>query len=88
MSSRIVVLDTETTGLEVDEGHNVIEIGCVELDRRRLTGNHYHQYIRPDREVDAEAMAVHGISNEFLAGSPALPRSPIAFSSSSAEPSW
>lgn len=70
MSSRIVVLDTETTGLEVDEGHNVIEIGCVELDRRRLTGNHYHQYIRPDREVDAEAMAVHGISNEFLAGQP------------------
>jgi DNA polymerase-3 subunit epsilon len=70
MSSRIVVLDTETTGLEVDEGHNVIEIGCVELERRRLTGNHYHQYIRPDREVDAEAMSVHGITNEFLADKP------------------
>lgn len=69
-SSRIVVLDTETTGLEVDAGHNVIEIGCVELERRRLTGNHYHQYIRPEREVDAEAMAVHGISNEFLASQP------------------
>lgn len=69
-SSRIVVLDTETTGLEVDAGHNVIEIGCVEMERRRLTGNHYHQYIRPDREVDAEAMAVHGITNEFLAEQP------------------
>ncbi len=70
MSTRQIVLDTETTGLEPDEGHNVIEIGCVEMERRRLTGRTYHQYIRPDREVDAEAMAVHGISNEFLEDKP------------------
>lgn len=72
MSTRQIVMDTETTGLEPDEGHNIIEIGCVELERRRLTGNTYHQYIRPDREVDAEALAVHGISNEFLADKPAF----------------
>ena len=68
--SRIVVLDTETTGLEPDEGHNVIEIGCVEMQKRKLTGRTYHQYIKPDREVDAEAFAVHGISNEYLADKP------------------
>jgi DNA polymerase-3 subunit epsilon len=67
---RQVVLDTETTGLEWSEGHNVIEIGCVELERRRLTGNTYHQYIKPDREIDAEAMAVHGITNEYLQDKP------------------
>lgn len=67
---RQVVLDTETTGLEWAEGHNVIEIGCVELERRRLTGNTYHQYIKPDREIDAEAMAVHGITNEYLQDKP------------------
>lgn len=72
MSSRQIVLDTETTGLEVDEGHNIIEIGCVEMERRKLTGNHYHQYIRPEREVDAEAMDVHGITNEFLADKPSF----------------
>ncbi|SEG00563.1 DNA polymerase III subunit epsilon [Marinobacterium lutimaris] len=72
MSSRQIVLDTETTGLEVDEGHNIIEIGCVEMERRKLTGNHYHQYIRPNREVDAEAMDVHGITNEFLADKPSF----------------
>ncbi|WP_432695394.1 DNA polymerase III subunit epsilon [Marinobacterium sp. YM272] len=72
MSSRQIVLDTETTGLEPGEGHNIIEIGCVEMERRKLTGNHYHQYIRPDREVDAEAMEVHGISNEFLADKPSF----------------
>lgn len=67
---RQVVLDTETTGLEWSEGHNIIEIGCVELERRRLTGNTYHQYIKPDREIDAEAMAVHGITNEYLQDKP------------------
>ncbi|MCW9087967.1 MAG: DNA polymerase III subunit epsilon, partial [Gammaproteobacteria bacterium] len=66
---RQIVLDTETTGLEASE-HNIIEIGCVELVNRRLTGNNYHQYIRPDREVDAGAMEVHGISNEFLSDKP------------------
>ena len=68
--SRLIVLDTETTGLEPSQGHRIIEIGCVELVNRRLTGNNYHQYIQPDREVDEGALQVHGISNEFLADKP------------------
>ena len=68
--SRQIVLDTETTGLEPSQGHRIIEIGCVELINRRLTGNNYHQYIQPDREVDEGALQVHGISNEFLADKP------------------
>ncbi|QJD71191.1 DNA polymerase III subunit epsilon [Marinobacterium sp. LSUCC0821] len=68
--SRQIVLDTETTGLEPDEGHNIIEIGCVEMVARRITGNNYHQYIKPDREVDAEAIEVHGITNQFLEDKP------------------
>ncbi len=67
---RQIVLDTETTGLEVSEGHRVIEIGCVELVNRRLTGNTWHQYIQPDREIDAGAIEVHGITNEALADKP------------------
>lgn len=67
---RQIVLDTETTGLETSQGHRIIEIGCVELFNRRLTGRHYHQYINPQREVDAGAFQVHGISNERLAGEP------------------
>lgn len=67
---RQVVLDTETTGLEPSEGHNIIEIGCVEMVNRRLTGRTYHQYIKPDREVEAEAISVHGITNEYLADKP------------------
>lgn len=67
---RQIVLDTETTGLEPAGGHRIIEIGCVELVNRRLTGNHYHQYLQPDREIDAGALEVHGISNEFLADKP------------------
>lgn len=67
---RQIVLDTETTGIDPAEGHNIIEIGCIEMQLRRLTGNHYHQYIKPDREVEAEAIAVHGITNEFLADKP------------------
>jgi len=67
---RQIVLDTETTGLEPEEGHRIIEIGCVEMIDRKLTGNHYHQYINPQREVDEGAMEVHGISNEFLADKP------------------
>ncbi len=67
---RQVVLDTETTGLEVSQDHRIIEIGCVELVNRRLTGRHYHQYINPEREVDAGAYEVHGIGNEFLADKP------------------
>ena len=67
---RQIVLDTETTGLEPSQGHRVIEIGCVELINRRLTGNNYHQYIQPDREIDEGALQVHGISNEFLQDKP------------------
>ena len=67
---RQIVLDTETTGIEPKEGHNIIEIGCVEMTKRRLTGNNYHQYVKPDREVEAEAISVHGITNEYLADKP------------------
>ncbi|HEB92810.1 MAG TPA: DNA polymerase III subunit epsilon [Gammaproteobacteria bacterium] len=67
---RQIVLDTETTGLEPKQGHRIIEIGGVELVNRRLTGNHYHQYLQPDREIDEGAIEVHGISNEFLADKP------------------
>lgn len=67
---RQVVLDTETTGLEVTQGHRIIEIGCVEVSNRRLTGRHYHQYINPEREIDAGAMEVHGITDEFVADKP------------------
>jgi DNA polymerase-3 subunit epsilon len=76
---RQIVLDTETTGLEVSQGHRVIEIGCVELVNRRLTGRHYHQYINPEREIDAGAMEVHGITPEFLADKPVFARIADAF---------
>jgi DNA polymerase-3 subunit epsilon len=69
---RQIVLDTETTGLEVSGGHRIIEIGCVELRHRRPTGQHWHRYLRPGREVDAAALAVHGITNEFLESQPAF----------------
>lgn len=67
---RQIVLDTETTGLDHRNGDRVIEIGCVEMEGRKLTGRTYHVYINPEREVDPGAMAVHGISNEFLADKP------------------
>jgi DNA polymerase III subunit epsilon len=67
---RQVVLDTETTGLEVGKGHRVIEIGCVELSERRATGRKFHRYLNPERRVDDGALAVHGIDNEFLADKP------------------
>ncbi len=67
---RQIVLDTETTGLEPSDGHRIIEIGCVELVNRQLTGNTYHQYINPDRTIDAGAVEVHGITNESLADKP------------------
>jgi len=68
--NRQIVLDTETTGLSHDQGHRIIEIGCVELLDRKLTGNNYHQYIQPDRLIDEEAIEVHGITNEFLKDKP------------------
>ncbi len=67
---RQIVLDTETTGLEPKQGHRIIEIGCVELIERRLTGNVFHQYLQPDREIDAAAVEIHGITNEFLEDKP------------------
>jgi DNA polymerase-3 subunit epsilon len=76
---RQIVLDTETTGLEVSQGHRIIEIGCVELVNRKLTGNHYHQYINPHREIDQGAIEVHGITPEFLADKPAFEKITKAF---------
>ncbi len=74
-SKRQVILDTETTGMNVSGGphymgHRIIEIGCVEVINRRLTGNHFHVYIKPDRLVDEEAIRVHGITDAFLADKP------------------
>ena len=67
---RQVVLDTETTGLDPSQGHRVIEIGCVEIDNRKLTGKHFHCYLNPDREIDAGAMEVHGLTSHFLSDKP------------------
>ena len=67
---RLIVLDTETTGLDVDDGHKVIEIGCVEIIDRNITSNVFHEYINPKRLIDEKAFEVHGISNESLEGKP------------------
>ncbi len=67
---RQIILDTETTGLEPTQGHKIIEIGCVEMIDRKLTGNHFHVYLNPKREIDEGAIEVHGITNEFLADKP------------------
>ena len=69
-NTRYVVLDTETTGMPVGEGHRIIEIGCVEVLGRRLTGRHFHVYLQPDRESDEGAIGVHGITDAFLIGKP------------------
>ena len=70
---RQIVLDTETTGLSTNEGHRIIEIGCVELVNRRITGNHFHTYLNPDRDIDEGAERVHGISREDLETAPRFP---------------
>ncbi|NKB97769.1 MAG: DNA polymerase III subunit epsilon [Pseudomonadales bacterium] len=67
---RQIVLDTETTGLEPDMGHRVIEIGAVELINRKFTGRHFHEYMNPDRAIDDGALEVHGITASFLADKP------------------
>ena len=67
---RQVVLDTETTGLEWDQGHRVIEIGCVEIINRKFTGSEFHTYLNPEREIDEEAEKIHGLSFEFLSDKP------------------
>jgi DNA polymerase-3 subunit epsilon len=69
---RQIVLDTETTGLEADKGHRIIEIGCIELLHRRPTGRTFHHYLNPGRDIDPGAQAVHGITAERLAGEPAF----------------
>ena len=67
---RQIFLDTETTGLEHKHGHRIIEIGCVEMRSRRHTNRHFHRYLNPDRDIDAGALAVHGISIDFLQDKP------------------
>ena len=76
---RQVVLDTETTGIGAEKGHRIIEIGCVELIDRKLTGRHYHQYVNPERSSDEEAVGVHGITDEFLADKPVFGQVAQAF---------
>ena len=70
MSERQVVLDTETTGLELAQGHRIIEVGCIEIVSRRVSANEFHHYLNPEREIDAGALAVHGITREFLLEKP------------------
>lgn len=70
MSLRQIVLDTETTGLSVAEGHRIIEIGCVELTHRQISGKTFHHYVNPQRAIDIGAQQVHGITLEFLADKP------------------
>jgi len=67
---RQIVLDTETTGLEPSRGHRIIEIGCIELNNRRITSNQFHHYLNPGREIEDGAFEIHGISNEFLSSKP------------------
>ncbi len=67
---RQIILDTETTGLDPRQGHRVIEIAAVEMQNRRLTGNHFHRYLNPDRDIEEGALQVHGITREFLQDKP------------------
>jgi len=76
---RQIILDTETTGLNPKEGHRIIEIGAIELVNRKFTGKRYHQYINPNREVDEGALAVHGITNNFLKDKPTFNEVAISF---------
>jgi len=76
---RQVFLDTETTGLEIRDGNRIIEIGCVEMIERKLTGNNYHQYINADRDSEEGALNVHGITTKFLADKPRFNEITTAF---------
>lgn len=69
---RQIVLDTETTGLDPQQGHRIIEIGAVEMINRKLTGNNFHVYLNPQREIDAGAVNVHGLTNQFLKDKPLM----------------
>ena len=70
MSLRQIVLDTETTGLSAEDGHRIVEIGCIEVVNRRLTGRSLHLYLNPERDIDAGALAVHGLTRERLQSEP------------------
>src|SRR3990167_492465 len=76
---RQVVLDTETTGIDPTAGHRIIEVGCVELENRRFTGRTYHSYINPEREIEEDAIRIHGITSEFLADKPRFAQIAIEF---------
>ncbi len=76
---RQIILDTETTGLDFRLGDRIIEVGCVELLNRKLTGQRFHRYINPEREVEAGALAVHGLSNDFLQDKPRFAEIVAAF---------
>ena len=67
---RYIVLDTETTGLDPDDGHRIIEIGCIEIFNRNITENTFHKYINPERESDKDALKVHGLDQSFLSKQP------------------
>ena len=67
---RYIVLDTETTGLDPDDGHKIIEIGCIEILNRNITNNTFHKYLNPNREIDVEASKIHGLTNNFLKDKP------------------
>ncbi|WP_062269916.1 DNA polymerase III subunit epsilon [Endozoicomonas arenosclerae] len=68
--TRQIIMDTETTGIDPSQGHRIVEIGCVEMIDRKLTGNTYHVYINPERHMDDEVIQVHGITNEFVKDKP------------------
>jgi DNA polymerase-3 subunit epsilon len=76
---RLLFLDTETTGLDPKDGHRIIEIGVVEVFDRRLTGNHFHAFCNPEREIEAAALAVHGLTPAFLADKPLFSDIALAF---------
>ncbi len=71
---RYIVLDTETTGLDPDDGHKIIEIGCIEILNRNVTSNTFHKYINPNREIDIEASKVHGLTYSSLKDKPLFER--------------
>ena len=85
---REIVLDTETTGLDPAQGHRLVEIGCIELLNRIPTGATFHRYLNPERDVPAEAFAIHGLSTDFLKDKPLSPTSSTISSPSSATRRW
>ena len=85
---REIVLDTETTGLDPDQGHRLVELGCIELLNRIPTGATFHAYLNPERDMPAEAFAIHGLSAEFLKDNRGSPISSTISSPSSATRRW